>query len=1021
MKKFIITFSILLFLSSFIAFAQGEANADIYGTVVDDQENALPGVNVSLTGERIGELTAITSKGGKFRFKSLPPGPYEIKLTIPGFKTYIETLELSAGDTAELKIPMELGEISEEVLVKATSPLVTTKKTKVSSTITKEEYEHLPTAKSLSGILDMVPGILIDATDVGQSQYGEEITGMGANRQNSSYVMDGGNVSSARFSGKLGATMNMNAVEEVEVTQGAHDVEAEAGGFRVNFLTKRGGNRVSGDIYVRVEDNAFEFDATLPQEMQEYNPNWIPPGINHVGQYGFNFGGPILKDHVWYFLSYNAQDTKTRTLNDDEQRGFAPSYIGKLNFQYKTTMLNLQYQQNASTTFFSVWTDPSYFTPKCVWDVESSSEIYQAELQHVWGNLILDLKYTFMNSGGVDKPRGSTLDNNQGQGAYNLKKTMYSDTDFWVVINGETQVLYQGTLPWWEDTNQRQHFKGNGNYFLEDLAGGDHEIKVGGEYHDAGYIPQNIYPNHRIIYIFAPGDPPDAPRPEIEKYDNNYDRLSVYTPKVGNIRSRRMDFYLQDTATYGRFTFNLGLRYDKIWFQYLETVGAGYKHRVFGAPQGVAEPIPAWEPYVGDIKVEPYRIDAMPGVFSPRFSVNYDLTGDGKNVVKLSTAMYGPKLTGRQGSRFWPLSFRGISVPFWDMNGNYRPDFGEFDPLTPFEIDELKANPPENAPWVGLYSYGGFNKYNPEQTQTNKKYADDYVNPKQLELTLTYERELMADFAVSASAMYKRTYDEEWTRPMLDDGTMLKGIADKQIVPWAYDEKTEQWVFRDKATVEEITGHGVVGTYYTNHPVNHWEYTGIKLEANKRLSNGWMMSASLVLQSWVEKEADLEWRRENNYWIDDYTPTNYTYYHNTPYSLGALNEGYYMNSRWIFKLNGLVQLPLGVNVSWNLRAREGYPVDRGYPVHRFYGSYMYPTDGTKFGDNRLPTNYILNLGVEKAFNITENVTATLLLNAFNATNHLNVEKKEWRPGVRQGIPINVSNPGHIQFGARINF
>ncbi len=1004
-KLFYPFFVVLLLLAGSFAYSQ-EGVGTIYGTVTDDQNNPLPGVSVELRGQRIGLMAAATTAGGNFRFLSLPIGTYELRVELAGFKAQTRSFRLSAGDVAEFKIALEVGEISEEITVIAPSVLINTKKASISSTLTKEMYESLPAAKSMMGVLDMIPGVLIDATDVGLSQYGAEIVGMGSNRSNSSWVMDGGDVSSSRFSGRMGATMNMNAVEEVEVSQGAHDVEAEAGGMRVNFVTKRGGNRVSGDLYTYIQNNDLEIRKTLPADMLAINPSFVTPGVDNIAQYGFNLGGPIFRDKVWYFVSYNAQSSKTRTVADDIQESFAPAYFGKLNFQYKKTMVDVQFQRNKATNFFDVWTDPSYFDSGCVWDIVSSSKLYQFGVQHVMGNLILNLKYSYLNSGQVDEPRGSTLDNGTTQGAYSLEKTMYSDTDFWVVINGQTRVLYQGTLPWWEDTNQRKHLKANGNLFAEKVLNGDHEVKFGGEYHDAAYIPQNIYPNHRLVYIRRPGDPPSTARGFTPvKYDDQFDTFMAYTANVGNTRSRRINFYLQDTATYGRFTLNLGLRYDKIWYQFLDTVGAGYRHRVVGAAQGVADVIPSWEPYLGDLSIPGYKIDAQPSVLSPRVSLNYDVAGDGKTVVKLTTALYGPKLEGSQGHQFWPLSFRSITVPFWDLNGNYIPDLGEFDALTPFEIDALKNDPPPGATYVGYYGYGGFDKNDPTATSTKNKYADNYKNPKTFEVTLALEREMFQDFAVSVSGIFKRSFDDERTLTYYPDGS-VDNPSNYEIL--AYDPETDQNVYFN-------TLGGGVGSVFTNYDKTHHRYLGLKLEATKRLSKKWMMAASLVLQ---------DWRRRD--YLDEQLvpagekPTNWDYFYNGPFALGALNEGYFINSRWIFKINGLYQLPLGINASWNFRIREGYPVDRGYPVKQFQGVWVYdPT--TKFGDDRLPANSLLNIGLEKVFNLSDDIRATLMLNAFNILNKLNVEKREWRPGDRQGSIINVSNPGLIQFGARVNF
>ncbi len=1004
MRKLLTLFVAVAFIISF-GYAQ-KSTANIHAKVVDSNGSPLPGVTVTLTGDKIAPMTTITTASGNFRFLKLPIGTYSVKAELEGFEPAVKKLVLHAGDDATFTLVLKMGKLTEKITVTAESPVVNTRKATVASNLTQEQLQSIPVPKNIDHILDTIPGVLLDTLE-GGGQWGSEVVGMGSDRFNSDWTLNGANVGAARFAGKMAMSININAVDEVQVSQGADDIETAAGGMVVNFVTKRGGNKVSGDSYIYVQDEDFEFKKTLPESMLKLHPDWVTPGVNRVTQLGFNLGGPVVKDRAWFFISYSNNYVSKRTVANQEKRGVSPSYLGKLNFQYGSSSLQLQIVKDKSKAYLNTWTDPSYFTEGPIQDTVAGTTVYQADLDIVKGNLFVNLKYSFLTGSVVDDPRGTDLDNGHGPGNYGPDKTMYQDKDLWVVVNGETSQIYQGTAPWWERSQERKHGKAIANYFVDNFMGGTHEIKVGATYQDGIYLPQIQYPNSRLIIIFAPGVPGDngtGSRPTINKYDDNWDLFGAYTDNVGNIHSKRMGIFFQDTATFGKLVANIGLRYDKIWYHFGETTANGFKLRTYKGPEGAAEPVPEWEPYIGPKTVQPYDVKAIPSVFSPRLSLNYDISGNGKTVIKLSVASYGPKLEGQEGNMFWPLSFRGIWVPFWDMNGNFMPDPGEFDPLTPFEIDMYKANPSlyPNPTSVGVMRYFGFNKYDPEQTTTNVKFADDYKNPTTYEVILGMDKEIFKNFGISANLIYKKAVNPKrflWQYP---DGEIENASMYKI---YYTDPVTGQSLWTN------TRGSGSV-RLITNYHKTHTEYLGLKIEAVKRLADKWMLDASLVLQNW-------HWVRDRS---EYFTFTNWEYYEKQGYYPYALNEGYIIHARWIFKINGLFQLPYGINFSYNFRIREGYPVFPygGYPKSNLGRTYFFSKD-QRWGEVRLPANYMLDLGLEKSFMVSDNVKATLLFYLINADNHFNTEKMEWRPGPYQGSVIEVNPPGLLQFGFRVNF
>lgn len=143
-----------------------------------------------------------------------------------------------------------------------------------------------------------------------------------------------------------------------------------------------------------------------------------------------------------------------------------------------------------------------------------------------------------------------------------------------------------------------------------------------------------------------------------------------------------------------------------------------------------------------------------------------------------------------------------------------------------------------------------------------------------------------------------------------------------------------------------------------------------------------------------------------------------------PQSGGSGYTGIFVNSRWMFKLSGLYQLPWGVNISTVLDVHDGFVV----PYYKTYNRggglgniSMYET-GKKFGDDRLPTYWMLNLGLEKTFKLSDKTTATLFVDGYNITNNMttlkvdnNYASSSWNQ------PLRVMNAGIFQFGFRLNF
>jgi len=209
-----------------------------------------------------------------------------------------------------------------------------------------------------------------------------------------------------------------------------------------------------------------------------------------------------------------------------------------------------------------------------------------------------------------------------------------------------------------------------------------------------------------------------------------------------------------------------------------------------------------------------------------------------------------------------------------------------------------------------------------------------------------------------------------------------------------------------------------VGDYYYNWEKAYDQYLAGQLVLTKKLSHKWMADASIFLMDWTSKRFADETYNLNSF---DYFNGGCT----APETAGSGLVDIWINARWSFKLSGLYQLPWNVNLTGVLQVREGYPVfyQQSYNITQGnVGLVELAKLGTKFGEDRLPTNWILNLGLEKTFKISDTTNATMFVDLYNATNNQQTLKVDnsW-VSARKGEALMVTNAGMFQFGIRVNF
>ncbi|MEO6588586.1 MAG: TonB-dependent receptor, partial [Pyrinomonadaceae bacterium] len=296
----------VMFLSALAAFAQTQSNAaDLSGSVVDPGDAIVPGATVTAKNISTGiTRTDTVSDSGTFRFIALPPGEYEITAEASTFKkTVISPVKLTVGQSADLKIQLEIG--GDDLIVNVSGSdvqLVETTKSSVSNTIDQERIENLPiNERSATGFALTISTV---GRDNGRPVGPAPTSGLniGGQRGRSTLVQVDGADFTDNSVNAARSTVSQEAVQEYQVTTNSYLPEfGRATGGIVNVVTKSGGSQFSGNVFGFIRHKSIQSrNAFAP--IIDGDPNKKPP-FTRV-QYGFTLGGPVIKERAFFFFSF---------------------------------------------------------------------------------------------------------------------------------------------------------------------------------------------------------------------------------------------------------------------------------------------------------------------------------------------------------------------------------------------------------------------------------------------------------------------------------------------------------------------------------------------------------------------------------------------------------------------------------------------------------------------------------------------------------------------------------------------
>jgi Carboxypeptidase regulatory-like domain len=971
-KRSLSLLAVAVLLLPALAFAQGGAGSTgtIQGEVTDSSGAVLPGVAVTATSAaQIGSRTAVTNAQGVYRLPGLPAGAYKLTFDMQGFgKVVRDDVRVGVGFTATADASLALQTMQEAVTVVGESTTIDTTANRVQTNFDQSQLDSLPNARDMWSLLAETPAVTLNRFDVGGSTAGTQTTyiAYGNGGQNRPLIEG---INTTEGTSAAGFYFDYGSFGEVFVGAAGNSAEMPSGGVLTQFIGKSGGNQFSGQLLFEYENDSIQSTNISQDQLDRgyanYNQNVLNLGLkrdegNRLSSYkNFNasVGGPVIKDKLWWYFGFLrqknavAQPANGNILDGSLFPTELKNYTGKLTYQMTSRDRFIAYLQygikNQPLRVDSVVSGPQHLTKDSTLNQSSPSWVAKMEYNRTFGDRgFLEVRagefgYNFSLIGNSSEPRRED----------------------------RVTLLVSGGGRDWELDRRRKQMHGAYTFYKDNMVGGDHQFKVGGEIqHETGVTYWNSYYADNVVQLFSNGAASAV-------------RLGLPVASASGLRNYGL--FVNDTYTRKKLTLNLGLRFDR--------------YRAF---------LPEQDRPASRFSPEAATFAAVDNVKSfnhiaPRLGVTYDIRGNGKTVLKGSYGRYyfnpGVALadaispnpstqyteyawTDRNGDRLWQDGEQGAvlsrigGASTVQLDPNLKNSYT--DEFTIFAEQELPGQVGIRAGYVQKMDRNGY-----QQSNANRP-LDAYNVP----VTVT-------DNGPDGVA---NTGDESQVAALnLNAAALAAPIVNRVFNPDGFEA----------------------------------DYKSIEVALNKRFSRKWGAVGSFV-HTWTDEYSNLYY--SNTFGVTTpLTPSLFggnsaggTF----PFSPNDRTHNEFTG--WTFKISGSYEPGWGLRFTPIFRAQAGQPYGRFIQATLNYGSQ--PLLLEPIGTRRQDTISIFDIRAEKKIKITNRAAFTAVVDVYNVFNS-NVETNiRWTTGTLRviesntviptfGTPLNILPPRILRFSARFDW
>jgi hypothetical protein len=735
-KQFVTVACAVLLLISFgtkLVHAQA-TTGELTGRVSDAAGAVIPGVTVTVRGTDSGLVrTAVTNESGEYLFVLLPPGRYTVAAELAGFKK-IERPDVMVGVGTRQTLPLqlEIGAVTEVLLVSGATPLIETTRSDIGGVITPTEITNLPllnrTFANLSVIMpEARPAGNFDPT---KTRVGNVAMNGGDGRQLDVNV-DGGD-NKDNVVGSLLQNFAYESIQEFQVLQ--HRWTAESGravGGVINVITKSGTNSLKGSLFGTYRDQdlaAKDFFQKRGATKQTFE-RW---------EYGGSAGGPLSRDRLFFFGALERFDepkgeTPVRT-DAFTQLGFVPGAqpVGVIPTPYDDTLLTAKIDQRISA-------NQSMF-------YRFSLQKNSSDNDQVTNPATTDLSG---GSSNVNDVYDFVANHTFNIGGNRLNQFAFHFQDFQNEILGVTDdpiMIFAGGYRTGPAPNTPQATTSRKYQFRNDFTWqrGTHSLKGGGNYiftQLGGYFYFGAF-GYQLTWF----DTPQTIATNTSRYPQGFATpgavrlIDYFAGEASHAQNfHQVAFYAQDDWRLNqRLTLNLGLRWDanvglltdqsnNRTIALLSQLDDPRAREITQDPDRLSRGTPSWKE------------------FQPRLGFAYDPAGDGTSVVRGGYGLFFDQIF--QNLTIFSLSQSGPEIYSQILNlTNSDVGVGQA-PSFRFGVDPLPPPPEFDFSQLPRGAFGRIN--DPAMT-------DPYVH----KFSIGYQRTFRGNWTASTDYVHTRGYDE---------------------------------------------------------------------------------------------------------------------------------------------------------------------------------------------------------------------------------------------------------------------